>query len=951
MIPFLKQVAAHYYATDIHQTCFVFPNRRSMAFFRKYLGEILRESGADRPLIVPDLYTVNDFFYRAYDVDVTDRIRLVLELYACYKAVYPKAEPLDEFVFWGDIILSDFDDVDKYMADARNLFTNVADFKGIQDDYSHLTPVQEKAIAQFVSHFRDHAGRLTVHIEADDPGVKGRFLQVWNILFPLYELYRKHLEEKGMAYEGMVYRSLAEALRGGRPVRDVLEGRFPHTSRFVFVGLNALNTCEKLVLGKMRDAALAEFCWDYSSDWIRDPQNKSSFFLQDQVRSFPPAFTPDPEGLPLPVFHVVSVPSSVGQAKLAPSILAGCEGDPVETAFVLPDEKLLMPLLNAIPPEYASINVTMGYPMTGGAVYSLMSDIASLQMHLRKRPDGWYFYHRQVYSVFSSSLLRAVLTPEEEAVIDRVKTEAKYYIPETDLRGGPFLDLVFRVLVTDPKGTDPAVNRAVADAFVEILSYLGWKLRGMEEMILELDFAKRYLMALHTLREMEVAVQPGTWLRLLDQLLSGISVPFQGEPLEGLQVMGPLETRALDFRNLVILSANEGTFPRRSVSASFIPPELRKGFSLPTYEYQDSIWAYYFYRMIQRAEKVWLVYDSRTEGLKTGEESRYIKQLEYHFRARLDRMVAVSSLRPAYGADEIPKTAADIAEIRRNPLSASVLQSYLFCPAKFYYQAVRHLKVEEDVAESLDAGMIGDVFHKTMQTLYDGKGILTPDDLRRMGKDTRRIKTLVRKLILEQMHSIEVSGRNLVVEEVIVQYVRQTLRHDLDLLSRSGSGGFRILGLERRMTGEFAGFRFKGFVDRIDSYRDGEIRIVDYKTGRVEDEDINITDDNAAAVVEKLFGPSNQGRPKIALQLFLYDMFAGASPDLSGGTIVNSVYSVSRLFTAPLEDRVQSREFARLAGERLREMLAELVDPAVPFRRTEDEHTCSYCDFKMICGR
>ena len=952
MTPFLKQVAAHYLATDIQDVCFIFPNRRSAVFFRKYLGDLLREGGANRPMHAPMSLTINDFFYRVYGGDVTDRIRLLMELYESYKTVYPKAEPLDEFVFWGEVILGDFDDVDKFLADAEDLFTDVADFKGIQDDYSHLSDVQRAAVEHFIGHFRDRNGRLTVRLDTDDSTVKARFLQVWNILFPLYTEFRRRLREKGMAYEGMVYRDLAERLKGGEAVTDVLSGVFPQVLRYVVVGLNALNECEKTVLRRLRDAGLGEFCWDYVSEAVSDPRNKSSMFMRDNVREFQNAFPVDPDGLGEPSFHVVNVPSAVGQAKLAPVILARCNTEnPVETAFILPDENLLMPLLNSIPPEFDSINVTMGCPLAGGAVYSLVMAVAGMQQRLREKAGDWYFYHRAVRSIFSNSLFRAVLTEEEEAVVQRVKKDAKYYVPEAELQGGPLLDIVFRPVVTRPKEASAEQNRRLVQYLCDIVSYVGWKLRGVEDMLLELDFAKRCLQSLNLLGDIGLDVLPATWLHLLDELLSGEAVPFRGEPLEGLQVMGPLETRALDFRNIVLFSANEGVFPRRGNSASFVPPELRKGFGLPTFEYQDSVWAYYFYRMIQRAEHVWLVCDSRTEGLKSGEESRYIKQLQYHFRVPLERFVATSRMQLAPEADAIAKTQAHIDAIRGGELSASSLQNYLFCPAKFYYSFIEHLENEDEVLEAMDAGSLGRVYHKAMQLLYQPYDRVTVADLDRMIADRKALKALVRDLILKEMKTMEVSGRDLVVEEVIVEYVFRTLQYDRNLLVQSGSKGFDILLMEERMKCDFEGFHLKGFADRIDSYLGGEARIVDYKTGKVEQDDIDITDENAADVVEKLFGPSNAGRPKIALQLFVYGLLVRERADLKGRPVVNSIYSVSRLFTEPLQDRPANAEFARLTRERLKGLLAEMTDISVPFRRTEERKTCGNCDFKTICGR
>ena len=965
MNPFLKQVAAHYLSTGLENTCFVFPNRRSAVFFRKHLGDVRRERGETGAMHAPMSLTINDFFARMYEGEVTDRIRLLVELYASYKAVYPKAETLDEFLFWGEVILADFDDVDKFLVDAKDLFTNVADFKEIQDDYSHLSERQREAVRHFVNHFRDGDGRLTVHLDADaaetaaeapaksNPKMKLRFLQVWNLLYPLYMDFRKHLREKGMAYEGMVYRDLVERLEGGEAVADVVAETFPEVRRYVFVGLNALNACERTVLGRLRDAGLAEFAWDYVSDAVRDRRNKSSVFMEVNVREFPNAF---PVGMdssaPMPQFHVVGVPSAVGQAKLAPAILARCNVDnPVETAFVLPDEHLLMPLLNSIPTEFGSINVTMGCPLAGGAVHSLVKALTSMQLRLRNKAGDWNFYHREVHSIFSNSLFRAVLAPEEEKVVREVKRRAKYYIPQEDLQGGPLLDLVFRPVITLPKEASVEQNHRFAAYLSDIVSYVGWKLRGVEAMLLELDFAKRCVQSLTLLDGIGLDLLPAGWVRLLDGVLAGESVPFRGEPLEGLQVMGPLETRALDFRNIILLSANEGTFPRRSSNPSFIPPELRKGFGLPTFEYQDSVWAYYFYRMVQRAEHVWLVYDSRTEGLKTGEESRYIKQLEYYFHVPLERFVATSRMELSTGEDEIPKTQEDIDAIRGGVLSASSLKTYLFCPAKFYYSFVKGLEGEEDVLESMDAGSLGRVYHAAMCALYKPLPVVTKEDLERMSKDEAGVEALVRSLILKEMQTVDVSGRDLVVEKVIVKYVLQTLRHDLKLLEDAGSEGFRMLLLEERMTCTFEGFRFKGFADRVDSYVDGEVRIVDYKTGRVTQDDISITDANAAEVVDKLFGPSNKDRPAIALQLFVYGLLVQAREEFRGRPVVNSIYAVSHLFSTPLKDCPQSAEFVRLTSGKLKDLLAEMTSPDVPFRRTEDRGTCSYCDFKMICGR
>ena len=945
MIPFLKQVARHYHSLgDIGRRCFIFPNRRSQVFFMKYLGESVKEAGV--PVQAPEMMSIDDFFYKASGAGKPDRVDLLLTLYECYCRLNPEPEQLDDFIFWGDVILGDFDDVDKYLADPGMLFRNVAEFKDIQDSYSYLTETQRKALERFVGNFsRD--GRLTVDPGAENPGVKEKFLRIWNLLLPLYNDFRAVLSREGKATPGMVYRGLADKMRT-ESAADVLGPVFGDRE-YVFVGLNALNECEKTVMRRIHLAGLAGFCWDYSSSMVRHPLNKSSFFMSRNVEEFPQAFRPDPDGLGVPEVEVVSVSSSVGQAKLLDSLV-----DDEETAVVLPDETLLVPVLNSIPPRIRDINVTMGYPMAQSAIYDFLKLVTAMQMHLRSKDGKWFFYHAQVWAIMSSNIFRKLTEGDEEArqKVSAVRQARKYYIPGEDLCGHPLFDLVFRPVVEDPGSGDPALIARLAAYQKDILKGIATYLGGDPDLAVELEFARAAYNAVSKLALKHLGVRPQTYARLLDRLLGTVSVPFNGEPLKGLQVMGPLETRCLDFPHVVILSCNEGMFPRRNVSSSFIPPELRKGFGLPTYEYQDAVWAYYFYRLIQRARKVSLVYDSRTEGIKSGEESRYIKQLHYHFNLPIRRRFASSVAVAAPPPPDIPKTGEDIETIRSRTLSASALKNYLDCPAKFYYSTVKGLKKKDEVAEDLDSGMLGDVFHKTMQALYSRpEGFVSKESLSRLAKDRGGIKEMVRRNILAELNSVEVTGRDLVVEDVIVEYVLGTLRRDIELLESSGYPGFEILGLELPLKTKIGSLDFVGYIDRLDSLRPGEVRVVDYKTGKVEDKDIDISDAKAASVVAAMFGEKNKGRPKIAFQLYLYDVLCRRLPKVGDCRIVNSVYAPASFFTEGVREIPCSEVFMQLAGESLDGLLAGLLSPEVPFARTSDPDTCKWCDFKMICGR
>ena len=988
MRPFLRQVAEHYYKQgDISGKCFIFPNRRSMIFFRKYLCGCVA-CDASVPLLAPQMLTINDFFFRATGVQATDRIRLLLNLYQCYKELNPKAESLDEFIFWGDVILGDFNDVDKYLVDPVQLFRNISDYKEIQDDYTYMTPAQKEAVNAFIKHFRDEAGRLTVNLDTDDPDVKGRFLQIWNIMHPLYDRFNALMESQSGAYEGMAYRRLAETVRT-QDAAEIFSNMFPGVGKFVFVGLNALNECEKTVLRRLRDASLAEFCWDWSGDMIRDPQNRSSFFMSENVKEFTQAFQPDAEGLELPQVNVVSVASSVGQAKRLPDIIrqiadmqtggdvskvGSFREDGTDCAVVLPDENLLKPVLNSIPEEIADINVTMGLPMKSSLLYVLMSDLASVQLNAVQRKGQWHFYHKPVWDVFASELFRKSADEITLEAVSRIKKDARYYISQADLSATPLLETLFTPVINDLKLPSREQISAFADYQMTVLKTIAPGLSGDSAMALELEYAKEYYRSVNMIRQIGLEVLPMTYIRILGQFLGSVSVPFKGEPLKGLQIMGPLETRALDFRNLIIMSANEGVFPRRNVSSSFIPPELRKGFGLPTYEYQDAVWAYYFYRMITRAENVWMLTDSRSEGLKSGEESRYIKQLEYHFGLPVRRLVVRHSNMSPVPVAEIIKTEEDVAKIKSSVLSATTLQNYLSCPARFYFSTVKELSAEEEVAESLDYGMFGTVFHDTMRALYtspsamaedfhfDHEGVnerrltdrmdrISADYIRQWLEREDDIKKKVRSLIVSQLNAMEVTGRNLVIADVIVKYVLKTLQRDLELIEADGTGSFAILGREVKVRGEFCGQKFKGFIDRLDSFRPDQARVVDYKTGKVLDDDEKINDGNAEAIAEKIFAPDVQDRPKIALQFYIYDMLLRSRPEVEGRQIYNSVYSTSALFKEPPLTVPCNEIFFNAVSERLEKLLEEMYDISVPFRRTDDDKVCQYCDFKTICGK
>lgn len=972
MTPFLKQVADHYYNCGrIEDRCFIFPNRRSMVFFKKYIVEAV-VSSSGKPLIMPSMMTMNEFFGSMAGKVVADRVTLLVTLYECYSRLNPKAEPLDDFIFWGDIILGDFNDTDKYLADPKQLFTNVADLKSIQDSFEYLTKNQREAISALARHFTEKAATKSDNPKARD--VSKAFLQMWNIMYPLYQEFNRTLEQRGLAYEGMVYRYLADRVTS-QNVAEIVEGALGRGA-YVFVGLNALNECEKSVMGAMRDAGIAEFCWDYSGKMISDPLNKSSYFMAKNVRQFKPAFEIDPEGVSCPEFNVLSVPSSYGQVKHLSQILS--ETGVQSSAVILPDEGLLIPTLNSMAPEIKDINVTMGYPMSASELWTLMSEVMKMQIHVRRKDGECFFYHKHLWNIFSSALFRKLMDGEEmeecRNKVAQIKLEARYYVSRKELSGFQLFDVLFRPVVDDMSVADKGQIVRLAEYQQSVISYMAVKLLKDPDAVLEIDFAKEYWCAVNRLKEMNLDILPATYVRLLDSLLAGVAVPFSGEPLKGLQIMGPLETRALDFKNVIILSCNEGVFPRRSVSSSFIPPELRRGFGLPTYEYQDAVWAYYFYRLISRAENVWMLYDSRTDGLKGGEESRYVKQLRYHFQVPIRSYVSDAEPGlPCEEGHEIEKTAEMLDVISSSSFSPSALQNYIDCPMRFYYYSVAKLKKEKEVAESMDPAMIGTVYHDTMWALYTSEEEMLSDNvydkrdvkpphmpkvtvkyLKSWSKREDDIRRKVESLMRAQLGTDEIAGRNLVTVRVIVRYVRETIDRDVELLTSHGVGHFDVIGLERPLDATIHGLKFYGVADRIDRIGDdGLVRMVDYKSGQ-DDPSVLATDDiNAEDVAQLIFGGAKDKRKKVkaGLQFFIYDKMLEEKGIADLGHVANTMYATAALFSAAPKVCPLNPKFASELDRRLKDLLDEIRNPQVPFTMTSDQENCKYCDFKMICGR
>lgn len=964
MKPFLYQVATLFYqqyGAEIHRLAFVFPNRRAGLFFQKYLSEI-----SEKPLFSPSILTINDLFMQLSGKHLADKIQMLFRLYELYKQRSGSSESFDEFIYWGEMLLNDFDDIDKYMVDVRMLFRNVSDLKSLDDDFNYLSPEQVQAIRSFWSSF---------YPKGDSPNQQ-HFLELWKILYDLYAGLRTSLAKDGCGYDGMIFREVVEQLEK-EPMSD-----FPF-DQVVFVGLNALSVSEERLLLALQKKGVADFYWDYVGPWVTDSDNKASFFLERNLRLFPSRMElPATEPVQAEI-RVMGVPSAIGQAKQVYPILQALADEQqltdesaLRTAIVLPDEHLLVPVLNAIPEAIQHINVTMGYPLAGTPVAALMEYILTLQKNIRYIDRVPVFYFRDVLPILNHQYVMAAAPEEVSQLVKDMTAGNRIYVHATDLNKHELLSILF----TPVQNTEE-----LSDYLIHVLEALNASLRNNrpnpddEEMIsnstqttadIEQEFIFHYFATVNrmkeVMREAKIEMRLDTYFRLLKRMTDLITIPFEGEPLSGLQVMGVLETRALDFDRLIILSMNEGIFPLKKAANSFIPYNLRRGFGLPTYEHQDSVWAYHFYRLIRRAKQVTLLYDTRTTGLQTGEVSRFVHQLRYHYQYPLiDELVVydvASSAVPPISVQktaEVEKLLSDFLSGGPRALSASAINTYLDCPLKFYFSVLEQIQEEDEITETVERDVFGSILHKVMEDLYapfKGK-LVTADLLKLLRKDQPLLTGTIARAFAELFFKSPVvrplEGENFLTGEMIRKYAEKILEQDARFTP------FHYIESEKKVRATIAlsdkrVVQLKGFIDRVDSL-DRVLRIVDYKTGsgKLEFES-----------VEGLFDKEAKDRPKAVMQVFLYAWMYQQLPEYTGMPIQPAIYYLRTLFQRSFNpvveqkkgrgkaDKVNSfQEFVADFEYKLRQCLDEIFNLDIPFTQTETGKACAYCSFRGLCGK
>lgn len=957
METFLKQVAHDLYNKtegNFTKVAIVFPNKRASLFFNEYLAQ-----ESDRPIWSPTYVSISELFRQSSDLSIADPIKLVCDLYKVFQKATGSKETLDDFYFWGEMLIADFDDADKNMADTHALFSNLKDLNELMDNYDFLEEGQKEALSQFFHNFS--INQVTE--------LKQRFISMWNVLGDIYAEYKALLESQSIAYEGMLYRQVIEQL-------DV--EALPY-NKYIFVGFNVLNKVEHTLFKKLNEAGKAMFYWDYDTFYLNKTPHEAGEFIRRNLRDFPselPASFFDNLNQPKEVTFIES-PTENGQVRYLPQwIRENLTSQEKETAVVLCNEALLQPVLHALPDNVKHINITMGFPLSQTPAYSFVNALMELHTSGYNPNNGRYLF-AEVISVLKHPYTRQ-LSPEAEKLEQTLTRDNRFYPLPSELKQDNVLELLFT-----PRRNNLDLCSMLSEALKEVAVIYQQQAASHSDAFDQLyreSLFKTYTLVnrFHTLIESkELNVQAGTFQRLLTRVMSSSSIPFHGEPAIGMQVMGVLETRNLDFRHLIMLSVNEGQLPKAGGDSSFIPYNLRKAFGMTTIDHKIAVYAYYFYRLMQRAEKVTLVYNTATDGINRGELSRFMLQflIEWGYPVLRKQLEAAQS--PQDSTPIIIEKTPDIMErmksvfdIRNNPkalISPSALNCYLDCPLKFYYKYVALLSAPDEVTADIDSAKFGSIFHYAAEHIYKdltahGK-LISKENLETLLKDEVRLQTYVDNGFKELFFNLppneqpEYNGIQLINSAVIVKYIQQLLRNDLRYAP------FTFIGSEQRIfenieictsTGDIQS-RIGGIIDRIDS-KEESLRIVDYKTGG---------DADTPANVQSLFIPDKK-RSNYVFQTFLYasivckklreknDSRLVAPALLYIHRAASEKYSPVIQMGEPRKPKEPVDNFAQYEGdfrENLKTLLEDIFNPDISFTQTEIEDKCAYCDFRALCKK
>jgi CRISPR/Cas system-associated exonuclease Cas4 (RecB family) len=956
---FLQELAQRVLSENasLENVTLIFPNRRAGLFFRKALAELI-----DKPIWMPEVGSLEDFVMRHQPMRKMDTLEGVFALFEVYKTFQKEEEDFDQFYFWGEMILKDFNEIDHYLVDPNKLFTSIRTQKELDEEFYFLDEEERKVIQSFWASFLPKSSKT-----------QEAFLETWKILLPIYEQYTAALLERGEAYTGLIYRQFADRME------QYLDG---FDRRVYFAGFNALTFTEEKIFKYFVAEKGATIAWDLDEYYFSNPRQEAAFFLREYARdsvlskTFQDEKPKRFEDKSAKTFVKTGVSLEVGQTKVLAEKLVELAAQPgfslEKVVIVLPQEHMLFPVLHALPDSIDKINITMGFPLKDTPVFSLIESLLFLQNPPRKSELGkTIFHYKPLMDLLEHPLLSGIDSEEAKKLMGTIKKRNQIIIYQDDLAfQHPLFQLIF------------AKAKHPLQYLMDVLKGLHahWKEAGHD---LELEFVSRFYEHIVSLYEMigdrEDQLSYDFLIKLFRKLARSLKIPFTGEPLHGLQIMGILETRNLDFEHVFILSMNEDAWPAPAKRGSFVPYNIRRAFQMPVQDHHDAIYAYLFYRLLQRARHVHFFYNTVSEFNLNGEISRLVQQLEVESGFEIQKVILANSIKvPLPEPILVEKTDEVFAKMQRyladytgrdaSRFTPSALNAYLDCRLRFYFRYVEKLWEPDEVKEEMDAGDFGNILHNTMELLYksfmerEKRNIVHPQDIfwLKAGIEGALKQVFIEHYGIKTEKKFKPEGRTLIAWDILRKFINQILTID------EAHAPFQILGLEASTkegysldfpievnSGKIA-VRIKGVIDRIDM-KDGKVRVIDYKTGK---------DEKIFSTITSLTDRDDKKRNKAVFQVFFYSYLFMANAKEPYDCIEPGIFNSKDLFTKNFDSRIFSKEsrqpsypvsefrqYATEYEEGVRVLLTEMYDRAVPFDQTEDEKKCSYCPYKEICNR
>ncbi len=972
--PFLWHVADHLiktYGNDLSNLTLVFPNKRASLFINEYLAE-----QTQGPIWSPRFMTISDLFRSHSPFTVGDDIKLICDLYQSFVTCTGSTETLDQFYGWGAVLLSDFDDIDKNMADAHSLFSNLRDLHAM-DTTDYLSEAQIKVLQHFFRDFKEDHNSL----------LKEKFLRLWSKFGDIYEDYHQRLSEQHLAYEGALYRQVVED-----PQVDYGE------DTYLFVGFNALLEVERRLFRQLKHQGQAKFYWDFDHYYMRDlPEgnvHEAGQHVKRYLLDFPNQFDNHNDTIynhfnDEKQITITGVPTDSAQARYVGKWLQDSERVKAgnKSAVVLCDERLLPIVIHSIPDSVSSLNITTGFPLHQTTAASLVVLLTELALY--GNPSAEKYRLRHVVAILRHPYAN-YLSPLSTELCERLVSTHRYYPVRKELALDGGLQLLFRDLKSTNDGSTYHEIYVINQWILDVIRTVAMAAQQIEQ---ESPLTHESLYRTYTLlnrihgliKSGDLKVDPVTYQRVIQQVLSMTKVPFHGEPAEGLQVMGVLETRNLDFDHLLVLSCNEGNMPKAGELPSFIPQSLRNAFGLTTIDHQASIYAYYFYRMIQRAQDITLLYGNANDDKKTGEKSRFMLQLMVESQHQINKKALVTSQSGSFRERIAIEKDSNVLKKLNNIdyLSPTAINHYLQCPLDYYYSHLANIKETIEDSEEIDNRMFGIIFHDTAQEFYDqltgtpsadphssqsltGPGHhLSRQQLEHALQDPSLLERCLDKVLAAQLFKIQDSrsaptfnGLQISNRRGIRHYLKRLLKIDLKLspFTIRGHEGSVFSTITTHTSQGKREIRIGGRIDRLDEVtaEDGQriLRVVDYKTGNSTVKDIKN--------IEDIFDPSRKNHGDYCLQAMLYAMIVSRDKDINpqGQAVAPALLFIQHAGAEEYNPMltingniITDKQHYEAFEKQLSEVVGHLLEPTEPFIPTEDRSKCVSCSYNALCGR